>query len=375
LHKLLRSLYRRIRENKIINDLFNSRHKKQVLISYTVFPFNNRNAKHSNSQESITIAQLFDELDYSVDVIHYTNSRCLDYSKYDVIFGFGIPFENSFNSNKNIKRIYYATGAHVCFQNHAEIKRVQTVNENHAERVTPKRIIPWMWSQSTTMSDALIVIGNEWTKSTYAGFTNAPIYPINATALINEKARNIDRDIAKSRKNFLWFGSAGLIHKGLDICLEYFPEHPEYNLHICGPKEEDFFRVFHSELTQPNIHFHGFVNVQSDLFVEIVSQCSFAVLPTCSEGQATALLTAMGGGLIPISTEYSGIDLQDYGFLIPTLSVEGLEEAINSAISKSDDNLANMSRHSLECIHRAHAIGSFKASLKKILSSVMLDEK
>lgn len=375
MHKLLRSLYRRIRENKIIENLFESNYKKHILISYTIYPFNKRDARHSNSQESITITQLFDDLGYCVDVIHYTNSRNLDYSKYDLIFGFGIPFENSFNSSRKLKRIYYATGAHACFQNHAEIKRVQFVNEKCNNRLTPKRIVPWMWSQSTTMSDALIVIGNEWTKSTYAKYTNAPIYTINATALINEKTSNINRNIADTRNNFLWFGSAGLVHKGLDICLEYFTQHPEFNLYICGPKEEDFFKIYYNELNRPNIHFYGYVNVQSSQFIEIISECSFSVLPTCSEGQATALLTAMGGGLIPISTEYSGIDVQDYGFLIPTLSVKGLEKAINSAISKSDDNLTTMSRHSLEYINREHNIISFKASMKIILSSVVLDEK
>jgi len=321
------------------------------------------------------IAQIFEDLGYCVDVIHYTNSRCLDYSKYDLIFGFGIPFENSFNSSGKLKRIYYATGAHVCFQNHAEIIRIKSVNEKRNIRITPKRIVPWMWSQSTTMSDALIVIGNEWTKSTYAKYTKAPIYTINATALINGETRNINRNIADTRNNFLWFGSAGLVHKGLDICLEYFVQHPEFNLYICGPKEEDFFKTYHNELTRPNIHFYGLVDVQSSQFIEIISECSFAVLPTCSEGQATALLTAMGGGLIPISTEYSGIDVQDYGFLIPSLSVKGLDKAINSAISKSDDNLTNMSRHSLEHVHRSHNIRSFKASMEIILSSIVLDEK
>ncbi len=371
----LKTRFRSVKASRFLSNVTDANHEKRALVSYTIYPFLKGEAIHSNGQESKVIAQLFDELGYSADVIHYTNSRCLDYSKYDVIFGFGLPFENSFTSSRKIKRIYYATGAHVCFQNHAEIQRIQAVNEKRAEYLTPKRIVPWMWSQSTTMSDALIVIGNEWTKSTYTRFTNTPIYPINATALVNDKTKNIYRNIAITKKNFIWFGSAGLIHKGLDICLEYFIRHPEFQLHICGPKEEDFFQIYHNELSQPNIHLHGFVDVQSSLFIEIISQCSFAVLPTCSEGQATSLLTAMGGGLIPISTEYSGIDVQDYGFLIPTLSVGGLEEAINIAIIQSDDNLKKMSMHSQERIHQAHTINSFKTSMKSILSLVVLDEK
>lgn len=371
--KFLKSIYSWAKSSRKICNVFNSNHKKVVLISYTVFPFLRRTATHTNYQESIAIAQIFDELGYIVDVIHYSNGRCVDYSKYDVIFGFGEPFENCFNSPYKNKRIYYATGAQVCFQNHAEIKRVQAVNAKYAACATPKRIVPWMWSRSTTMSDALVVIGNEWTKSTYAAFTQTPIISVNATAFINEKTANIERDIKKSRTNYLWFGSAGLIHKGLDLCLEYFAKHPEFHLHICGPEDEEFFRIFKRELNQPNIHFYGFVDVQSDLFVEIVSQCSFAVLPTCSEGQATALLTAMGSGLIPVSTIYSGIDIQEYGYLISNLNVDGIAEAVNVTANLTAEEIANKSKKSQEIIQQNHTLGIFKNRLKHVMQSGILN--
>ena len=371
--KWIKIIYRWVKTSKKICNVSNASHKKFVLVSYTIFPFLKRTATHSNDQESIAIAKIFDELGYCVDAVHYTNSRCIDYSKYDAIFGFGVPFENSFNCTKKIQRIYYATGAHVCFQNHAEIKRVQAVNEKYNERATPRRIVPWMWSRSTTMSDTLVVIGNEWTKSTYAEFTNTPIFTLNATALINTKTIGINRNIKKSRREFLWFGSAGLIHKGLDLCLEYFTKHPEYHLHICGPKEDDLFRIFNSELTQPNIHFHGFVNVQSDLFVEIISQCAFAVLPTCSEGQATALLTAMGGGLIPISTVYSGIDVHKYGYVIPTLDVGGLAEAINIAANLSEEEIIAKSKTAQAIIRQYHTLDAYKTRLQSVLASGILN--
>ncbi len=40
----------------------------------------------------------------------------------------------------------------------------------------------------------------------------------------------------------MWFGSGGMIHKGLDLVLEVFARMQEYHLHICGPvhHEEDF---------------------------------------------------------------------------------------------------------------------------------------
>jgi glycosyltransferase involved in cell wall biosynthesis len=364
-------ILREIREGRLITNAFNSHHQKKVLISYTIFPFISKKITHTNYQESYIIAKVFNELGYCVDIIHYTNQRGIDYSKYDIIFGFGEPFENSFKAENKLKRIYYATGAHVCYQNHAEIKRVKEVNQKYGSSILPKRLVPWNWSMSTSMSDAIIVIGNEWTKSTYEKYCNIPIYTINATALINKKTEYIKRDIEITKKNYLWFGSGGLILKGLDLCLEYFSRRNDLFLHICGPREEDFFNVFSDQLNQKNIYFHGYIDVQSNKFVELADQCLFAIIPTCSEGQSTALLTAMGGGLIPISTIYSGFDVSKFGFLIESLSIENIEKIITKVSSESNKTLSFLSKNSQQYIFKNHQINYFEDNLKQLLERII----
>lgn len=368
--KLIRQIYGLLKLRRRFKNLFNANHSKAVLISYTIFPFfKGRRALHTNHQESIAIAQLFDELGYRVDVVHYTSTRPIDYSRYDVIFGFGIPFENSFGCNMKLKRIYYATGAQVFFQNHAEIGRVLEFNAKYGCNLTPKRVVPWTWSQSTTMSDALVVIGNQWTKSTYAPYTKSPLFAINATAFVNKRTLDIHRNTTVTRNSFLWFGSSGLIHKGLDLCLEYFSTHPNLTLHVCGPIEEDFFNVMKNELSRTNINFHDFVDVQSELFVKIVSQCSFALLPTCSEGQATALLTAMGSGLIPIATRNSGVGIDECGFFIDKLNASSLAASMDKVACLSEIDIENLSILSQKIIGENHTIERFKSRLHHILIS------
>lgn len=371
--QLLRPIKYRLREGRFLKNINQrSAGNPRVLISYTVIPFLSNKKSHTNRQESRVIAELFDLLGYQVDVIHYTNPKKPNYQDYDVIFGFGEPFENSFRDLRcNAKRIYYATGAHVFHQNPAEARRVIEFNVKHGVNLLPKRLVPWCWTLSTTFSDFLIVIGNDWTASTYQNFTDKPVLPINATALVNKNSVNIQRNLSNARKNFLWFGSAGLVHKGLDLCLEYFANHSEYTLHICGPQEPEFFRVMQDLLQKPNIVYHGFVDVTSDKFIEITSLCLFAILPSCSEGQATALLTAMGAGLIPIGSSYTGINIEQLGYLIHRLDVEAMDNTIKIAQAQTDQTLQQQSATAMNYIQNNHTLDQFKNNLAEQLAKCL----
>ena len=370
--ELLRKIKKFLRENKVLKNIFKTNFDKTVLISYTVLPFFNKKETHTNNAESKIIVRIFNELNYNVDVIQYTNQKKINYKKYDLIFGFGEPFENSF-LDIDIKRIYYATGAHVCHQNHAEIKRIEDVNIKYNSSLLPKRLVPWNWSMSTSLSDALIVIGNDWTKSTYTKYTNRDVYSINATALINDNVQNIKRDIDKTKKNFLWFGSGGLVHKGLDLCLEYFSKHQDLTLHICGPMENEFNEAFAGYFEKKNIVYHGFTDVQSQKFIDTISQCSFSILPTCSEGQSTSLLTAMGAGLIPIATNYSGIDIVKHGILIDELDLESLDNSVKQASKFGNENLSEFSNEIQNYIFKNHTLAEFRINMKSTLSSFLND--
>ena len=339
--KIIAILFGVILNNRILTNVTKqSKDKSKVLVSYTTLPFYTRANRHTNNQEMRAIAEIFHELGYRVDVVNYACEQRINYADYKIIFGFGQPFENSFRaSNSQLIRIYYATGAHVFYQNAAEARRVADVNTRYKTYLLPKRLVPWSWTLSTTFCDHLIILGNSWTESTYREYTNSKISTMNATALLNSLSNSTNRNVGHNRTNFLWFGSSGLIHKGLDLCLIFFSEHPELTLHICGPKEEDFFRVFECYFRLPNIIFHGFVSVDSSVFLEISTKCVFAILPSCSEGQATALLTAMGTGLIPVATRSTGIDVTKYGYLIEALTVESIAATVSVINGDSNEVL------------------------------------
>lgn len=374
--KIFAFFFRVISNNRILSNVTNqSKDKSKVLVSYTTLPFYMRTNRHTNNQEIRAIAEIFHELGYRVDVVNYACEKRINYSDYKIIFGFGQPFEKSFRtSNSRLIRIYYATGAHVFHQNAAEAQRVAEVNARHNSNLLPKRLVSWCWTLSTNFCDHLIILGNSWTESTYREYTKSKISMMNATALLNNLSNSKNRNISKNRMSFLWFGSSGLIHKGLDLCLIFFSEHPELTLHICGPKEDDFFRVFEDYFRLPNIIFHGFVSVNSSLFLDISEKCVFAILPSCSEGQATALLTAMGTGLIPVATRFTGIDVPKYGYIIEALTVEAIAATVSVIDGESDEVLTVKSEKSTRYVNRNHTLGKFKKDMRKILTDITNEE-
>jgi hypothetical protein len=340
---------------------------KKVLLCYNLIPFIFNRKSHSNFAESKIIVNTFSKLGYQVDVVHFTSTRKVKYSNYDIIFGFGNIFENSFNEkNKKIIRIYYATGAHVHHQNMSELQRIIYFNERYSAKLGPQRIIPWCWSQSTTMSDFIILIGNNWTKSTYTKRSNVPVINLNATALTIQKLF-IRNNIEQSKKSFVWFGSNGMVHKGLDLCLEYFKEDRSLTLHIFGHYEEEFYSVMRSYFELPNINYHGFVDVSSSKYEEVIKSSLFTILPSCSEGQATSILTNMAFGLIPVCTKFTGINVEELGFLINELNVKSVGKTITKIKSVDNIILTDMSSKCLNYISNNHSLESYSKNFYKIL--------
>ena len=139
-------------------------------------------------------------------------------------------------------------------------------------------------SSAGETADQIIILGNEFTEKTFR-FTGKPITRIPISSAY-EFPFPEKREYEKARKRFLWVGSYGMVHKGLDLVLEAFAGMPDLELTVCGrpEKEDDFFRLYEKQLSQmPNIHFHGWVDMSSPEFAEIALTHASVVYPSCSE--------------------------------------------------------------------------------------------
>lgn len=372
----IKNIYENVLYSPIIN-LYKDNYKKRCLLSYSVFPFKQKQKKfiHPNYIENYTLAEEIRKHGYTIDVYNNTYKKNINYSKYDLIIGEGLPISNYFLTriNKKIDTIYYATGSHPFIQNFNSQKALLNFASKHDLYIkNSARLVPESWGISASLSQKYMILGNEITENTFKIFnSNSEKYLLNPPFY----ATNIITDFSKkSPKDFLWFGSYGLIHKDLNTVLDVFIKHPELNLHICGriEEEKEFMSVYNESLiSSSNIHLHGYVNVNSDYFKNLMETCSFTILSSCAEGCSTAIATVMGnGGLIPIVSKECGIDIKNGEYVISGDN-ESIEKAVLKASNYADSDILMYSEENIKFVNEEFSITTFKRNVEKILNSFL----
>lgn len=315
---------------------------KKVLISYLTAPLEinaKKSITHSNIAEAAEIIDVFLKLNYEIDLIH-----CLDDSrnveriskkKYDVIFGLGNPFYMAAKSNPDAIKIIYLTESHPEFVAKQVQGRMHSYYQRHARSIPAGRPCSYYESQHIDVADCAILLGNYITAASYNS-CHKPIYTISPTGLINqayEIGTHLSCDV---KRRFVWFGSDGALHKGLDLVLDAFMEHKDCELFICGLSQSDrrYFKEF-----PPHVHDLGFMSVDSADFIELMQSCGFVILPSCAEGMSTSVITCMNHGLVPIITRETGIDLGAFGFFLANDTVADIVQIIHKCKAMENGEL------------------------------------
>ncbi|MFB6273727.1 MAG: hypothetical protein ABEL51_12610 [Salinibacter sp.] len=323
------------------------------------------------------IAKVLDRLGFNVDVVHFLYRGSLTFDKYDVVFGFGFPYEQSFFSTTRPIRIHYATGAQSFQRNVAEIKRIRDIWQRRGVILKPRRVKGYPDLMSSLLSDAIFVVGNQWTSSTYRqiGY-DGPIYEIPVSILDYVSSSTKEREWDDAHKHFLWIGTYGLAHKGVDLLIEAFSECPDRFLHLVGPlpsnKEKDFVDLYDEWIdSSPNINRYGHLDVFSDRFLEIAYRCGYIISLSCSEGQSGSVLTGMMAGLIPLVTPETGVDIQDNGYYIHDTSIEGIKRTVMSMEDLESSEMVEMSRKNRHYVQAEHSQDVYFQNIERSLTTLL----
>jgi len=371
--------------HQILPNYFKTDYPKKVLISYILDPFirGTYNYKHTNYIESIIIAQAFHSLQYTVDIVEYSNTKKIDYSGYAVIFGFGRPIENYYKTAAALtaKVIYYGTGNQYNFINKVSIERAYGFYKKHGVLIASSiRFAEEMWSWQTMYADAMIVMGNEFTRQTWAKYyalNQEHIFTINAPFYKKAQMVKGERNWETARKNFVFFGSNCLIHRGLDLLLDLFLERSDIHLHLCCSldNEPGFYNVYREKLKNAaNIKVYGFVDIMKDVrFESILNTCGFVIYPSASEGGAPSVVTVMGnGGLIPVISRACSIDIPDgYGFIFENPDLNEIEQCINRALNTGIESLKTMSENVLAYTNTHFSLDKFEENMNHLINNIV----
>jgi glycosyltransferase involved in cell wall biosynthesis len=305
---------------------------------------------HTNLWEVLEISKILNKLGYWVDVldrdISAADLKKIE-DKYDIFIGLGAGNSGKFFSDISAKltkavKIFYACGPEPEESNRLIFERYEYFNKRHpGNKAAVRRLITKVnMAAAIKNTDVIFCIGNDFSIGTYAKF-NKPIYRINPSTSPNIKT-GIEDIMLKNKNKFLYFGGNGNIVKGLDLAVEVFSGLPELDLYACSPREEDFDEIYKDLLERSkNIHFMGFIDVAGKKFNDLTKECGFVLLPSCSEGIATSVVTCIRKGLVPVVTKESGIDLSDFGFLIESIDIEKLKEFIVKVSNISDEDFKN----------------------------------
>lgn len=373
-NKYALALYERVLQRPIIN-LFKRSYPKKALFSYSTYHFNKKNyLGHSNYQESKVIAQALDSLGYQIDVVNNNRETTLDLESYDLVIGEGLPMFQALQVKNKPSIIYYGTGSHPLHCSEQSNQRLLEFYKKYNYLAQESiRTNDARWAIAASLADAVICIGNHSTQQTFLDNQSANVLCIDPTFHPRDDARELGlkKSIETSRRSLLWFGSYGLLHKGLDLAVEAARSRPHWHLHICGhtPAED----VFLQQLDLPaNVTVHGFVNVLGDEFKAISQACCFTVLPSCSEGIATSIITAAANGaMIPLVTKECGYDVDAGGFLIE-LSADSIVSTLDKLDALTSEELKLMSLAVQDAALSRYTLANYTQKMNQHLQSLLV---
>ncbi len=333
---------------------------------------------HTSLYEAFEVAKIFDAMGYIVDFTTDNNTG-INLKPYDVIYGGRKVMAEVWRQNIQAKTIFFSPGAHPFFCFEATVQKNLRVREREGR---------WLTTSSRYLNESLlgyyvdnfadhvIVYGNQYVLDNYLKYdTRKERYSLLPAFYFNCHQPDIaNKDFEGTRHSMCWFGSLGLIHKGLDIAIDIALAHPEITLHICGAtkREREFWNYYGPLIKdKPNIIDHGFINIESQEFVDIMAQCAFMINPSISEGGAAAILNVVAnGGLIPICSKASGLDFPaEATGIVEDVTYEAFEQKTLEMMAMPAEELRKQSECIYSFIREHNTLEAFRENMYHIIES------
>lgn len=364
-------------KTKKINFVKNFSHTnfpKNALIIHVIDPFlGHYYYSHSNATESYTAAQALSELGYNIDILDLNEVKNEEfYSKYDVVYGHN-TLKALFSGTKVIS--YYAGMS----QKNLNINYILRAYEFYKRTgLNPMKSMSGCLNFDLAFASASIILGNDIVEESFKlDGIEQKLFPIDGFYFDVYDINIEKKDFEQSKKHFLWWGSTAAIHKGLDLTIEVFKQRTDLTLHICGfknEKETEFLNYYKKELSNeiPNIINHGFVDIKSDLFKDIMNKCSAVVSPSISEGGAIGVINVMAnGGLIPIISKSSGLNVDHYGFMFDNLDISTINKMLDKLLAMNENNIKQLSQKIKTETREKYTLENYKNNLTGILREIL----
>ena len=328
---------------------------------------------HTHFWESRQIACTWAELGFDTDVIHWTNKRFVPAKKYDVFVDVRVNMERLAPLlGEDCLRIQHIETGHHLFHNAAQQQRLDHIEKRRGVRLCPFKLIAE--NRAIECAHYGTTTGNAFTIGTYA-HAGRTIHRVGiSTPYLFPSPEN--KDFEACRRRWLWFGSSGLVHKGLDLVLEAFAGMPDHDLVVCAPVdgERDFEKAYERELYgTPNIRMMGWVDNGSPAFQAVIDSCVGLCYPSCSEGGGGSVIVCLHAGLIPLITYETSVDVHDFGELMEDISVEGIRRQVRAMSERPVEELRTLALKAWSHAREHHSREKFTVGYRTAAESILRD--
>lgn len=347
-----------------------------VLLSYILEPFllapgERPSTAHTHHSESLLIARAWLERGFDVDIIDYRNNVFVPRKDYRIFVCARTQFDRLAPLlPQGCIKIAHLDTAHFLFNNHAAFERALDLQRRRGVTCTSIRIVES--NRAIELADYGALLGDEFSRQTYA-YAGKRIYCLPVPTL-GTYPRPDRKDFDVVRRRFLWFGSTGFVHKGLDRVLEAFNGMPDLELAVCGPidQEAEFAEIYGKELYRsPNIRTVGWVDVAGPEFLRVANDCAALVFPSCAESQSGSSLTCMQAGLIPILSREAGIETRDFGITLADSSIPEIQRAVRHVAGLPATALHRMACATHDYARSHHTLEEYEKAYRAMVEELL----
>lgn len=305
-------------------------------------PLDIKNIYHPNLIHQVAMMNVLSKLGYCIDVYYCGSDKIgipesMYANKYDIILGFGIQYIQLCQVNPNAIKILFITENAPWVVREKYDRRLTYFHERHPNIIlqdSPRT--DFYTNEMFEISDCgIAVTGSHNLSCIQERLPN--VYRLDVNGLFN-KSFNVSasKNHSITKSHFVWFGSRGFVHKGLDVLIDAFAELPQLSLDVYGIDQSEYTGIEMSE----NVSICGCVNVMDDEFINsVVNKNTFVVSLSCSEGMQTGITTCMMHGLIPIVTKECGVDDHDDILYFDNFDLESVKATLLSASMISTEQI------------------------------------
>lgn len=358
----------------VCNINLKSKDQKKVLLCYLPQCFEpiTNHLSHPNILHCLSMVNVLTSKGFAVDVC-YSNDlyalKNLAIADYDFILGFGKVFDSISQDETKALKILLVTENDPNVVKEKYKERIQYFKERHPSWPIKNFIVRDSFYNAKKFyeSEVAIVMNSSYNINNFKN-SFSRTYPINVNGLYNEKFSVVDKKEMLDTKKFLWFGSSGALHKGLDIIIDAFSYLPELVLSVYGANPKELRSI--KKIPQ-NVHIMGKVSVFSDEFLKIANENAFVLSASCSEGMNSGIATCMLHGIVPIITKETGFDKNNTIIELDDFKVESVVEVLKSASQLErfviEENIENTYKYA----HDNFTLEKFEQNFERIVDTIL----